>query len=340
MEGEENNLNTPTAVPIALPIAERLTKTQSYIVLGALAIAVVFASAGISELVSARSSQKPVAATEEVVIPQTLPDFPQTIVEARAAVVFDIKENKVLFSKNAEAQLPLASLTKIMTAYTALELLPQNSVVTIKPEFLLADGSSGFRIDQQWRLKDLLEATLVESSNDGAQAIAGTYNAFLERRGEGEFDVSQKFLRAMNDHARTLGLTQTYFLNPTGLDENPYISGGNGSAFDMAKLMAAAVIKYPHAFSATGEPAIQVSSLGETRYDIKNTNPFVDQIPGLIASKTGFTDLAGGNLAVVFDAGPMHPVAVVVLGSSANGRFTDTLSLVNGTFQYLYNLTN
>ncbi len=62
---------------------------------------------------------------------------------------------------------------------------------------------------------------------------------------------------------------------------------------------------------------------------VKNTNEVVQNIDGLIASKTGYTDLSGGNLVVAFDAGLNHPIIVTVLGSSQEGRFSDTLKLIN-----------
>jgi D-alanyl-D-alanine carboxypeptidase len=67
----------------------------------------------------------------------------------------------------------------------------------------------------------------------------------------------------------------------------------------------------------------------------ENTNKQVYSFPGLLGSKTGYTDYAGGNLAVVFDAGLNHPIAVVVLGSSLDGRFTDVRKLVDATAEYM-----
>jgi D-alanyl-D-alanine carboxypeptidase len=66
-----------------------------------------------------------------------------------------------------------------------------------------------------------------------------------------------------------------------------------------------------------------------------NTNKAIDLLPNVIASKTGFTDLAGGNLVVAFDAGIAHPIIIAVLGSSFDGRFDDMTKLVNSTIEYL-----
>jgi D-alanyl-D-alanine carboxypeptidase len=72
---------------------------------------------------------------------------------------------------------------------------------------------------------------------------------------------------------------------------------------------------------------------------MKNTNQGVVQVPGALLSKTGFTDLAGGNLVVVFDAGMAHPVAVVVLGSTVEGRFTDVKRLMDATLAHFAGTT-
>ncbi len=67
----------------------------------------------------------------------------------------------------------------------------------------------------------------------------------------------------------------------------------------------------------------------------ENTNEYVNTIPGLQGSKTGYTELAGGNLAIVFDAGLDHPIAIVVLGSTLEGRFEDVDALVEATYSYV-----
>jgi D-alanyl-D-alanine carboxypeptidase len=79
---------------------------------------------------------------------------------------------------------------------------------------------------------------------------------------------------------------------------------------------------------ATTYDSLQFSSLDGVAYLAENTNIIAKTVPGLLASKTGYTDLAGGNLAIAFDAGLAHPVIVVVLGSSQEGRFTDVEKLI------------
>ena len=115
------------------------------------------------------------------------------------------------------------------------------------------------------------------------------------------------------------------------LDENGAISGGYGSAHDIALLAAALLKRVPGIMHASIDPSVTVRSFSGSSYTLKNTNPEVSHIPGLMLSKTGYTDLAGGNLAVVFDAGIGHPVAIVVLGSTRDERFSDVDRLVKAT---------
>ena len=253
---------------------------------------------------------------------------------ATAAYVFDVAGQHELFSKNGEAQLPLASLTKIMTAITALSFAPPGTTILIQPKYLAAEGDTGLQNGEVWQLRDLLDFTLVESSNDGAVAIADTVGRTLAGGGE---EGETAFIRAMNVAAKKIGLTQTYFLNETGLDKTAGISGAYGSARDVAHLFAYAIEKYPDIFESTKYDTITVRSDRAAAHDAKNTNHEVDKIPGLLASKTGYTDLAGGNLVVAFDAGLKHPIVVAVLGGTYEGRFEDTIKLVYATLHFLSN---
>ena len=98
--------------------------------------------------------------------------FGDVELKAKSAYVFDVVKNEVLFKKNEFVQLPLASITKLMTALTAVELLPENSRITIRKEFLREEGDTGLLSGESWRLKDLLDFSLTVSSNDGARSVA------------------------------------------------------------------------------------------------------------------------------------------------------------------------
>ena len=251
---------------------------------------------------------------------------------AKSVYVFDVVTNKVLFKKNEFVQLPLASLTKLMMALTAVELFPKDEHLTIKKEFLSEEGDTGLLSGESWKLKDLIDFSLLVSSNDGARSIASVVGAF-DLKNE-DYELGRKdFVNKMNVKAEELGLKQTYFVNESGLDLGS-VSGGYGSAIDVSKLLQYILQNRPEILEATKYQNININSLNKV-HPAKNTNTGVSGIPGIIASKTGYTEMAGGNLAVAFDSSIGQPIIVVVLGSSLDGRFTDVESLVKASLKYI-----
>jgi D-alanyl-D-alanine carboxypeptidase (penicillin-binding protein 5/6) len=258
--------------------------------------------------------------------------FDNVNILAKAAVVFDLQNNTVIYNKNDTTQLPLASITKLLTALTALSLLPANTQITIRKDFLVDDENSGLAAGESWSLKNLLDFSLVVSSNGGARSIASVVGATLDQTQD--FSLGRAdFIKQMNLEAQKLGLSQSYFLNESGLDESSTQSGGYGSAIDVTKLMQYILANKPDILEPTKYASLSVTSLSTTHV-AKNTDILADTIPGLLASKTGYTDLAGGNLVVAFDASIGHPFIAVVLGSTESGRFSDMQTLVNATMKY------
>ena len=262
----------------------------------------------------------------------TKASFTPPAILATSAYVYDTVTGEVIYDKNADLQLPLASLTKVMTALTVSNLLPDKDIVRISPSDLGEDGDSGLVPNEQWAMKDLLDFSLVVSSNDGSRALASVAGAFLTV--DATSSAVSAFVKEMNNTAKSLGLYQTYFLNQSGLDVSPTLSGGYGSAKDMALLVGHILRTKPHLLEATAFDQINVSSQTESHSAV-NTNKAINMIPNVIASKTGFTDLSGGNLVVAFDAGLNHPVIIAVLGSTYDGRFQDMAQLVGSTVEYL-----
>jgi D-alanyl-D-alanine carboxypeptidase (penicillin-binding protein 5/6) len=250
------------------------------------------------------------------------------LIEAKAAYVWDIKSNTVLYEKNSELQMPLASLTKIMTAIVAMEQGGER-IVTLNSEDILAFGDSGLRTGEKFENKEIVKFMLTSSSNDAASAVATDYNKF----GLGAV-AGKNFIDVMNLKASELELNQTYFLNPSGLDLTATLSGGYGSVRDIAELLYYGVVHYGDIFSVTTKTSEKIFSL-ERSHIAENTNEIVETLPGILASKTGFTDMAQGNLAVIFNAALDRPVAVVVFGSSATGRFEDTKKLISAAVELI-----
>jgi serine-type D-Ala-D-Ala carboxypeptidase (penicillin-binding protein 5/6) len=269
--------------------------------------------------------------SEDIVIQKSNQVFMNLDIEAKSVFIWDVIKGEEIYSKNSESQLHLASLSKVMMAITALDQLPEGTIVTIDGESLSEEGDSGLFINERWTLRDLIDFSLIVSSNDGAMAVASAVSSQISSD-DTNTDV---FIRLMNEKAKEIGMTQTYFLNPSGLDKDDLIPGGSGSAKDIALLFEHTLREYPSALEATSYPSIEFDSLDGLEHEAENTNKLVSRLPGIIASKTGFTDIAGGNLAVVMEPEPGRPIILVILGSSKDGRFEDMEKLYLTTLDYI-----
>jgi len=257
--------------------------------------------------------------------------FASTTLQAHAAYVFDITDRRTLYSLNPDAQLPLASITKVPMALVVSEALSPDTHITI-PEDTAPRGSyERLAKGDIWRVGDVIDFTLAASSNGGAEILADAANENLHTRYP-QSPAENATLWRMNDLARELHLDKTYFLNVSGLDESATQSGAYGSARDMAALFAYAASTSPEVFAATTQPSFSLMSINGAKTIAINTDKALDAIPGIVMGKTGYTDLAGGNLAVVFEAARNHHrVVAVVLGSTEQGRFADMKKLVAAT---------
>lgn len=260
--------------------------------------------------------------------------FENIELDAMAAYVWDISKQRALYSKNASAQLPLASLTKLMTAVVAHEIIGDEGVIEITLDAIRQEGESAFLDGELWNVRELLDFTLLTSSNDGAYALAAAAGALLSPNDD---EPDEIFVRAMNRKAEQLGLSQTYFTNPTGLDTTEAQSGSYGSARDMTFLMEYIVTTQPSILENTSKTQITVRDMEGVELIASNTNQTVDSVAGLLGSKTGYTVLAGGNLVIAYNAGLNRPVVISVLGSSPEGRFQDVLKLTEASRTLILN---
>ena len=247
----------------------------------------------------------------------------------KTSAVYDVARGAFLYTQAPDAVLPIASITKLMTSLVAYELLPALETIVTIPE-ATTDEYSALAVGDSMTARDLIDYTLLVSSNEGANALAiAAITSAL-----GTKATTDDFIRAMNVRAKTLGLTHTHFKNVTGLDIGD-APGATSSAQDIAKLLAYITTTYPDLLTATQSSERDFVGSKGLRYEAKNTNGVVRNIPGLIASKTGFEVTAGGTLAVAFNAGLDRTIVVVVLGSTWSGRFDDILELVTATQESL-----
>lgn len=250
---------------------------------------------------------------------------------AQSAIVWDVKAQRILFNKNADDVRPLASITKLMTALVSSEILDPEEHVAITVDALKTEGDSGFVDGETFTAQNLIDLTLITSSNDGAEALGAAVGNIIAPDAEAD----AVFVHAMNVRAKDLSLYNTHFLNTTGLDISETEAGAYGTARDVALLMEYLVTQKPDVLARTDLSETEITNEEGAYHTTQNTNTVVQKIDNLIASKTGYTPLAGGNLAIAFDAGFNRPVIAVVLGSTVQGRFDDIVTLVERTHTYL-----
>lgn len=256
--------------------------------------------------------------------------FENLSLSSKAYLIWDVRDQKVIKSLNEEQQLPLASLSKLMTVYVVSNRLEKDLVLTIKDKNLEKEGDNGLISGEKWRVVDLIDFVLISSSNDGANALASINSSFEQTL------PKNYFVEEMNNTAKKLGMTQSYFLNESGLDINKNISGSYGSAKDVTILLENILEKNPDLLKATVLKEERINS-NLLSHEVKNTNIIVDKLPGVIASKTGFTDLAEGNLIMAFDIGIGHTIIISVLGSTKEERFTDLEKLFWASIESQFN---
>lgn len=233
---------------------------------------------------------------------------------AKAAVVYDPSDGRILYAKNSSAQLPLASLAKLMTATAVLEHASPTTPVSVDATHLKPAGDWGLKPGDTMALSALLKMSLIASSNDAMAAAASS--------------LGGNPVAAINKKAQDLGLSSVQLSNATGLDETSTEAGAYGSAYDVARLASLFYAKYPEYFALTTQPDVSIEDGDRTLSASATALPLAD-VPGLIGAKTGYTDLAGGNLVAVFDITIGHPLVAVVLGSTQDGRFSDMKILIN-----------
>jgi len=319
-------------ISLPIPSEENRIPTipQLCVALGILGLAL--GSPTLVHYISEATQRASTPTLEQVRVPEYAPSsvaddaFYATSIEATSAYVWDVALQRALYTKNASAQLPLASLTKLMTGLVAYEAYGKDAIVPITLTAIKQEGESGLRQGDEWSAQELLAYTLMTSSNDGAYALAGSVGLVL--LAEEVISPENAFIKRMNTKAEELGLSHTYFTNPTGLDTSTAQSGSYGSARDISFLMEHIIKNTPDLLLQTkNTTAVFHNNVGNT-FSATNTNQHISNILNPLGSKTGYTDLAGGNLVVAFNIGLNHPIIISVLGSSREGRFSDVEALI------------
>lgn len=218
----------------------------------------------------------------------------------RAASLLLERDGVVVMSHRADARLPVASLTKLMTALLVVESLPGGTPVTIDPRAAREGGSRlGLRVGERFSVDELLAAVMMASANDAclalALAVAGDVGRFVAR---------------MNARAEGLGLHDTRFGNPCGHDR----PAGWSSARDL-RVLAHRVLEEPRLSGPAGAVRARIGGgAGRRVFELVNRNELVGRYPGITGVKTGYTPAAGRCLVATAVRGGRR-ATLVLLGA-------------------------
>lgn len=223
-------------------------------------------------------------------------------IPSKAALVYDLTTDQILFSQNTTKRFPMASLTKVMTAITALENPQKNDRYLVEKQSLVGQDSMGLTEGEILTLEDLLYGLMLNSGNDSAEVLADNFK-------EGR----EKFIEAMNNKAKALGLKNTNFTNPTGLE-------GDGKQYTIAEdllvITKYALSNFPlfRKIVSTFEYSIPYTTNHKAFY-LQNETNLLTSYPGVKGVKTGYTPEAGLCLITYLEHKD-HKIIGILLGSN------------------------
>jgi len=184
---------------------------------------------------------------------------------------------EILFESEKDKELPVASLTKLMTALVASKYYEPDQQITVSPEATAQEGDQGsLQLGQVLTVKNLLYVSLIESSNKAAYSLS-------------ELMGTQEFVAAMNKEAQELGLTHTHFADPTGLSAQSY-----STAYDVARLSKHIFENYPLLKEMISYKTFDLYVNGMFHHRLVNTNKLLEEMPVIVGGKTGWTNSARG----------------------------------------------
>ena len=241
---------------------------------------------------------------------------------SRVGVVYDRKSKRIIYNKNGDDRKAMASTTKIMTLLVAIEHSNLNEVVTVSKK---AAGTGGSRLKinagDKIKMQDLLYGLMLRSGNDAAVAIAEHIGGNVE-----------KFVELMNEKAKELGLKDTHFVTPHGLDNSNHYTTG----CELAKL-ADIALENEVFRKIVGTKTCNIQINGNIRA-IANTNELLGNYQGVYGVKTGFTGNAGRCLVTAVKNDKLDLIVVVLGADTKNDRTKDSVKLINYVQNNYYEL--
>ena len=236
---------------------------------------------------------------------------------ARSCIVLDRNSKKIIFGKNEYNRVKMASTTKIMTATVIIENCDLSQTVTVSKKAAGTGGSRlGLKTGDKITIRDLLYGLLLCSGNDAAIALAETAAGSV-----------QNFSNMMNNKAKELGLNNSHFESPHGLDSDNHYT----TAYELA-LLADYALQNSTFRNIVGTKNYTITINGYPK-NITNTNELLGSLDGVYGVKTGFTNGANRCLVTSCKRGEMDIICVVLGCDTKNFRTQDSIKLINYTFE-------
>lgn len=241
---------------------------------------------------------------------------------AKSSILMEVSTGTILFEKNKDDRVAVASLTKMMSQILILEAIESGNL-TWEEEVKASSNAAGYggtqiylQPGEMMSVRDLMKGISMASANDATVALA--------ERIAGSEDT---FVKMMNEKAKELGLKNTNFVNPTGLDEENHYS----SAYDLG-LIAIELLKHEEIleFSSVYEDYLRVDT--PNKFWLVNTNKLIRFYDGADGLKTGFTDNAGYTMAVTAKRNDMRLLAIVLGEDVSKVRNAETTALLDYGF--------
>ena len=246
---------------------------------------------------------------------------------SKSAILIDAASGKILYEKNKDEKLPMASMTKIMSMLIIMENI-ENGALEYTDKVIISKNASGMGGSQvflqegeEYKVEDLLKCIAVSSANDAVVAMAEKISGSVE-----------EFVKLMNNKAKELGLKNTNFANPHGLDDKNHYS----SAYDMA-MLAKELLKYSDILKYTSIYEDYLTKPDGSQVWLVNTNRLVRFYDGVDGLKTGYTTEAGYCLTATAKKNDLRLISVVMKSSSADERSKDTATLLTYGFNSFKN---
>lgn len=245
----------------------------------------------------------------------------EPIINSRIGVIYDRKSGRVIWGKNENKRSAMASTTKIMTCIIVLENANLNDEITVSIKAATTGGSRlGLKKNDKITVNDLLYGLMLRSGNDAAVALAEHVGGDKEG-----------FAKLMNDKAKRLGLKDTHFVTPHGLDDPEHYT----TAYELAKI-ADYALKNEKFAKIVGTKECTISINGYSK-QLSNTNELLGYMQGVNGVKTGFTNNAGRCLVTSVNRNKFEIITVVLGADTKKIRTSDSIKLI----EYAYkNYTN